>query len=228
VERTRRTRAFVTCGVVTLALSGAALSAGAGLPFAVPGKTFGANLAALAPQSNMTCERLYFQATCTVFTAGASLGTTADSFLVPQGPGAKGAGVITMLRVKVGPSSGQMQILLLEALRRPPPAPQKATCCVVLRATRAFVPKADATTAIRVDWPTEADTVANPKNGIYAFDLIALSVGSAVALPAVAHAGASDGFFAPACAATPGSECLREGGDERYIVTMDADWAPAG
>jgi hypothetical protein len=121
-----------------------------------------------------------------------------------------------------------MQILLLQALRRPPPAAQEAECCVVIDATRVFVPRADVTTTVRVNWTTESDRIPNPDNGIFAFDLMALSAGSGVPLPVAPDEGAVDGFFAPACSDRYDYECFREGGDERYIVTMNATWIPSG
>jgi hypothetical protein len=35
-----------------------------------------------------------------------------------------------------------------------------------------------------------------------------------------------DTFWAPACPGTVGTECDVYGGDERYVVTMSADWTP--
>jgi hypothetical protein len=218
--RARRAWALVAAAV---ALVACALPASAN-----DQRTFGADLAVLAPQSRLTCDDLYEAASCTVLTSGASLGRSEDSFLTPQGPGSRGLGTITAFHLRVGNSTGQMQILLLQALRRRPPAPQEAECCVVIDATRAFTPRADATTTVSVNWTTESDRVPNPDNGIFAFDVMAVSVGAGVALPIAPYEGAVDGFFAPACPARYDYECFREGGDERYIVTMNATWVPSG
>lgn len=185
--------------------------------------TFGADLAARAPQSTATCETLYYQPTCTVTTNADQLGGTGESLLVPQGPDAAGSGTITAFHLAVGASTGPMQILLLQALRQ---SANSAGCCSVVNATPVFTPTANSVTTIPVNWATEADNSPNPKSGIYAFDLVALSVGAGVALPVAPQTNASDTFWAPACPSAAGTECDEYGGDERYVVTMNADWTP--
>jgi hypothetical protein len=188
--------------------------------------TFGANLAAQTPQSSTTCASLYYQATCTLSTSADSLGGIGESFVVPQGSDDHGTGAITAFHIKVGASTGPMQILLMQALRQQQSG--TASCCSVVDATGVFTPAADAITTVPVRWTTENDNVPNPYNGVYAFDTMAISVGSGVALPVAPFSGAVDTFWAPACPGTVGTECDVYGGDERYVVTMSADWTPNG
>jgi hypothetical protein len=55
---------------------------------------------------------------------------------------------------------------------------------------------------------------------------MALSVSPGVPLPISAQPNAVDTFWAPACPGVIGTECDVYGGDERYVVTMSADWTP--
>lgn len=186
--------------------------------------TFGADLATRAPQSTATCETLYAQPTCTISTSADALGGTGETFVVPQGPDAAGSGTITAFHLAVGASTGPMQILLLQALRQNTTNP--AACCSVVNATPVFTPTANTINTIPVRWATEADNTPNPITGVIQFDLIAISVSAGVALPVAPQANAVDTFWAPACPPTAGTECDVYGGDERYVVTMSADWTP--
>lgn len=208
--------------VATMLVSGAPASAAQTTP-----TTFGTNLAAFTPENGVTCADLLFGAfnDCTFETTGVSIDSTEGSFVVPTGPNDQGAGTITAFNVKVGSSTGPMQILLLEALREVGSTGNPA-CCKVVEATQFFTPTADSTTTIRVDWPTENDNVPNPDNGVLAFDQMAISVGEGVALPIASDPPAIDGFYAPACPGTVGTECDYGGGYEEYVVTMDANWTP--
>jgi hypothetical protein len=207
---------------LTLALLLVAASAGSAAQ--TTPTTFGANLAEWTPQSQATCESLYFQPTCTLSMSADALGGTGESFMVPQGPDAHGTGTITAFHLAVGDITGPMQILLLQALRQ---SANSAACCSVVNATAAFTPRADAITTINVRWPTEADNVPNPDNHVYAFDLMAVSVSAGVPLPvAASNSEPVDTVWAPACPGTVGTECDTYGGDERYVVTMSADWTP--
>lgn len=208
--------------VALVLLAAPALAAGA----QTTPTTFGADLSALTPQSSSTCASLYFEATCTLSTSADSSGGTGESFVVPQGSDPHGSGTITAFHVKVGASTGQMQVLLMQALRRETSG--VALCCSVVDATAVFTPAANATTTIPVQWATENDNIPNPDNNVYAFDLMAISVGSGVALPVASFPGAADTFWAPACPGTVGAECDSYGGDERYVVTLSASWTPGG
>jgi hypothetical protein len=222
----RRHRAGQSVAAATLGILGAALLAAPGLATAAQTTptTFGADLATRQPQSEATCE-IYNAPTCTLSTSADQLGGTGESFLVPQGPDAHGTGTITAFHIRVGASTGPMQILLLQALRHVDSA-NSAACCSVVNATPFFTPAANTTTSVPVRWPTENDNVPNPDNGVVAFDLMALSVSDGVALPVALQDNAVDSFWAPACAGTIGNECDVYGGDERYVVTMSADWTP--
>ncbi len=207
--------------MVALALVGLPSSAGA---YQTTSTTFGANLAARAPQSTDTCATVYSSSDCTLTTNADQLGGTGETFLVPDGPDTHGTGTITAFHVSVGDQTGPMQILLLQALRQQQSS--TASCCSVLDATAFFTPAANAITTVPVSWATEYDNVPNPDNGVFAFDLMAISVSPGVPLPVSLQTNASDTFWAPACPGTVGTECDVYGGDERYVVTMSADWTP--
>jgi hypothetical protein len=214
--------ASIACAAAALlvaSLPGAALAA------QTTPTSFGANLEAATPASGVTCETLgYLYPTCTLFTSADSLGGTGESFIVPQGPDSHGSGTISAFHVKVGAYTGPMQIVLMQALRE---VAKSAACCTVVDVSPWFTPGAGTVTTIPVDWPTENDNVPNPEDNVYAFDTMAITVGEGVAVPVAEHSGAVDTFFAPACPGSVGTECDVYGGDERYVVTMSADWSPS-
>jgi hypothetical protein len=225
-HRARRGAAAASLAIVTAALFGAP---GLATAAQTAPTTFGADLTTRQPQSQATCETVYEEPTCTLSTNADQLGGTGESFLVPQGPDAHGTGTITAFHVKVGAVTGPMQILLLQALRQqqqPGMPAMPAACCSVVNATSFFTPAANETTTIPVSWPTEADSVPNPDNDVFAFDVMALSVSQGVPLPAALQRNASDSFWAPACVGTIGNECDYAGGAAEYVVTMSADWVP--
>ncbi len=185
--------------------------------------TFGANLSKVTPQSTATCLSFYLQPTCTLTTEADTLGGAGQSFIVPQGPGAHGTGTITAFNVAEGSATGPMQVLLLQALRDQ--SSGTVQCCTVVNATAPFTPAANAITTIPVSWATENDSAANA-DGVSAYDMMAISVSSGVSLPVSTQGGAYDRYWAPECAGTDGTQCGEGAGENRYVVTMSADWTP--
>lgn len=216
-----RSGAFaVVIAVVALALAPAA-SAQQTTPV-----TFGANLASWSPQSTGSCGYYTaYNSSCTLTTIGDQLGSTGESFIVPQGPGSLGSGTITALHLAVGPVTGPMQILLMQGVRDPA---GDTACCAVVNATQPFTPAADQINTIPVNWGTENDLIPNPYSGDFAFDLIAVSVlDNTTPAPVESDPSASDFSWSPACPGSIGAECDYEGSPARpFVATLSADWTP--
>ncbi len=105
-----------------------------------------------------------------------------QSLIVPAGNG-----TVTQARVKVGVTTGPMQVVVLQALREPGAAPGTNTvgCCQQVSQGDVFTPPANAITTVPLQLPVRND-VTPDANGIYAFDILGLSILAAgVPIPAL-------------------------------------------
>ncbi|MBK5231156.1 MAG: hypothetical protein JJE27_08305 [Thermoleophilia bacterium] len=141
-----------------------------------------------------------------------------------------GNGIVTKVRVKVGPTTGPMQVVVLRALRHPNAAPDAgAACCKSVAASPVFTPQANAITAIDTQFAVRNDIVPDPASGVYNFDQLGLSVLQAgVPIPANStgnYGGMADAntVFYPAWQSV-GQERADGGGMAGYVVLMNADW----
>jgi hypothetical protein len=159
--------------------------------------------------------------TCTWTTI--SVGPTyTNSLFVPAGNG-----TVTQVRVKVGPTTGPMQVVVLQALRQPPnPDPG---CCQQVGQSDVFTPQANAITTIPVALPVRADQTPD-ENNIYAFDILGLSIlAPGVPIPAFdtgnySPVGAGDDIDFPASAPNAAIAPKDAFG---FALLMNADWIPS-
>jgi hypothetical protein len=179
--------------------------------------------------------------TCTWIGVGRNFGQ-AESFLVPSG-----VGTVTNVRVKVGPITGPMQVVVLRAIRSAqdpmnplPPDPSdppvlgpgvNVACCFEVGRSAPFVPAANAITNVAVNLPVKADIVPNPISLAYDFDLLGLSI-LAPGVPIPAHdtgnyqnlAGPGALIYFPAIG--PGQERADSFGTGGFQPLLQADWVP--
>jgi hypothetical protein len=102
---------------------------------------------------------------CTWWSAGSLTPGQGDA-LVPRG-----GGVLKRVRVKVGPVTGRMRVLVLRQRRHP--LVGTAACCFYVASTPVFTPAANGITEIETDIPVV--NAYDPASGLENFDLIALS-----------------------------------------------------
>lgn len=216
-------------------LAGALVMGALGLALAAPASstavTFGANLSRPVSQAN-SCDQISATA---LFPPGQTYGscslnfqnlTTGETVFPPAG-----RGFVNTVRVKVGPITGPMQIVVEQALRKDNPSdPGHPTyaCCQAVGASQVFTPAANTTTSVRVNLPVRQDIAPDPKTGIYTDRHLALSVlAGNVPVPAAFTSPAETAVFGvwfPAWRV----------GDERLgpppsgtgaVILFNADWA---
>ena len=154
----------------------AAFAFAAVLPSAGSAATFGADLT-LPANGTRTCSQGFFPdpfmaqvvgvafPSCTWWSAG-SLSAGEGDALVPSG-----GGVLTRVRVKVGPVTGRMQVLVLRQRRHPNVG--TAACCFYVASTPVFTPAANGVTEIQTSIPVQNGY--DSATGLENFDLLALS-----------------------------------------------------
>lgn len=186
--------------------------------------TIGANLNR-APDNNAKCPDFwlpyYYFPTC----SGNSINpTTGESPFPPVG-----VGVITQVRVRVGPVTGPMQVVVEEALRKDNPGdPGHPTyaCCKAINASAVFTPAANAITAVNVNLPVRQDIAPNPNTGFYVDDHLSLSVlDPNVPIPASTDPNASYGLWFPAWQV--GEERAGVYGGAGATILFNAEWNAA-
>lgn len=186
---------------------------------------------------------IYFTnvSTCTWIAAGRN-GGQAENSLVPSG-----VGTVTNVRVKVGPITGPMQVVVLRAIRsalgpvdpmgfdpmgNPVPGPGvNVACCAEVGRSGVFTPAPNAITNVAVNLPVKADIVPNPITLAYDFDLLGLSV-LAPGVPVPVHdtgnyqdiTGPASAIYFPAIG--PQQERADTFGTVGYQLLMQADWVP--
>ncbi len=138
-----------------------------------------------------------------------------------------GNGTVTQVRVKVGPTTGPMQVVVLQALRQPPnPDPG---CCQQVGQSAVFTPQANAITAVPVALPVRND-ITPDQNNIYAFDILGLSIlAPGVPIPAFdtgnySPTGATDAADFPA--SQPNASIAPKDAFG-FELLMNADWIPS-
>jgi hypothetical protein len=154
----------------------AAFAFAAVLPSAGRATSFGADLT-LPANGTRTCSQGFFPdpfmaqvvgvafPSCTWWSAG-SLSPGQGDALVPSG-----GGVLTHVRVKVGPVTGRMQVLVLRQRRHPNVG--TAACCFYVASTPVFTPAANGVTEIQTSIPVQNGY--DSASGLENFDLLALS-----------------------------------------------------
>ena len=185
--------------------------------------TFGANLAR-QPDNQATCITAqtipFYFSNCSVLSN--NLVTGENSF--PPG----GEGIVSVVRVRVGPVTGPMQIAEEEALRKDNPAdPGHPTyaCCKLVALSPVFTPTPNAVTTVPVNFPVKQSLTPEP-SGYYVDDHLSLSVlNPNVPIPAASDPNAAVGIWYPAWQ-TPGEERAGIYGTSGITVLFNADWDP--
>lgn len=186
--------------------------------------TFGANLAR-EPNSTANCITIQlfpaYGPNCSIVSNNP---TTGESSFPPVGEG-----VVSRVRVKVGPVTGRMQIAVEEALRKDNPVePGKPTyaCCKLVALSPVFVPAANSITTIPVNFPVKQSLAPEPATGFYIDDHLSLSVlDEGVPIPAATDSGAGVGIWYPAWQSI-GEERAGIYGTAGLTVLFNADWDP--
>ncbi len=207
--------------------------------------TFGADLnrpantgfdCGVGPGTGALGQPVYYPtnvSTCTWFASGRNFGQL-ENTLVPSGQG-----TVTNVRVRVGPITGPMQVVVLRAVRSaqgpvgttPGGAGVNAVCCKEVGRSGVFVPPPNAVSNVAVNLPVKSDIVPNPISLAYDFDMLGLSV-LAPGVPIPAHdvgnyqdvTGPTGGIYFPAI--LPGQERADSFGTLGYQLLLQADWEP--
>ncbi|MEZ5076702.1 MAG: hypothetical protein R2725_04600 [Solirubrobacterales bacterium] len=216
-----RVRVLLTMLVIGLA---AALF-GAGTAAAAV-TTFGANLNRV-PDNAETCvgpniQLIVQSPSCTVESTNLATG---ESGFPPIGEG-----IVRDVRVRVGPRTGPMQIVLEEALRQDNPfeigRPNYA-CCTLADASPVFTPRANAITTVRVDFRV-LQSIVPDENGLYVDQHLALSVlDPTVPIPASLSSNGFVGAWYPAWSTVGEQKIGPAGTFVRADLLINADWDPA-
>ncbi len=233
----RIARGGICGGVAAAALVATTLAGGAEQAGAV---TVGSNLAnrpanntvpcAINPALGIPWAGVGPINSCTWVGTG-SLASLAESFVLPSGEGR-----LTAARVKVGPQTGPMQVVVYRSLRapdvNPPPPSGGIVCCDVQFTSAPFTPAPNTTTTIPLpNVPVVGDRVPlptpDPRDAVLRFDTVGLTVLNATT-PFPAHRTFGQegvqGFYP---GLRPQEERLPGPGFGGYVPLMNVEWVPA-
>ena len=180
----RATRATLAIAAASGAVLASSTTAGA-----IP---FGTNLARTPAEDAPTCPA--FQP----FTPTASCAWQSVNLQTGESPfPPTGNGVVTQVRVRVGASTGPMQMVVLRGLRsaaqvpgqggpidpNDPNGPQFYTpgsqayvCCKTMALSQVFTPAPNGITTVPVNLPTRNDLAPDPLTGVYVGEFLALQI----------------------------------------------------
>jgi hypothetical protein len=234
--------------LLAIGLPAALLVSGA-LPTAAGAASFGADLS--QPANNpITCdqgwpEQAAMQAGINLYGNQGNSSCLWLSAGTAQGFSSPGNGTVTAVRVKVGPTTGPMQIVVVRALYENSTNPGNPlyACCVIQAYGPTFTPQANSITTVPASLPMREDATPPPEDTttIADFDELALSVlAPGVPVPAFATSnGAPDpysaidlGWFPTPSAAGVGAPSINvdspQGDWSGFRVLMNANFTPAG
>jgi hypothetical protein len=202
--------------LIPLLVALAAAPAGAGAV------TFGADLSR-QPDNTATCITIQFfpiyGPNCSVVSNNP---TTGENSFPPVGEG-----IVSRVRVRVGPATGRMQVAVEEALRKDNPGdPGHPTyaCCKLVALSQVFTPAPNSVTTVPVNFPVRQDLAPDPATGFYVDDHLSLSVlDEGVPIPAASDPGAGVGIWFPAWQ-SPGEERAGIYGTAGLTVLFNAEW----
>ena len=146
-----------------------------------------------------------------------------------------GNGVVSQVRVRVGGSTGPMQVVVLRGLRSAKVVPSNPeigfpgsagySCCKAVAASQVFTPAPGTVTAIPVNLPTRNDLAPDPTTGLYVGDFLALQIlRPDVRIPFAADPGAVAGGWFPAWQAN--EERAGTYGITGAAILLNGDWNP--
>ncbi len=200
-----------------------ALAALAVVPAPASAVTFGANLSRV-PNSTATCLTAPLFPIANTCSAESIDPTTGESGYPPAGDG-----VVTRVRVRVGPTTGPMQIVEEQALRQDNPGDPGHpiyACCQAIAASAVFTPRANAITAVPVNFHVKQD-LAPEASGYYVDQHLALSVlDPNVPIPAGLDPNAGVGLWFPAWKV--GDERAGSYGTSGAMILINGDWQATG
>ncbi len=187
--------------------------------------TFGANLSRPADNTTTCFDFFYVNSFGTVDSPSCSFGSqniqTGETGFPPAG-----RGVVTKVRVKAGPSTGPMQIVVEEALRADNPSdPGHPTyaCCKAVQLSPVFTPNPNTITEVPVNLSVRQDIAPDPASGLYVDQHLVLSVlAPNVAIPASTDSAAVFGGRTPAWSL--GQERVDSWGGGGATILFNADW----
>jgi hypothetical protein len=188
--------------------------------------TFGANLARV-PDNTATCVSSAIQLivqspTCSVESSNLA---TRESGFPPIGEG-----IVSNVRIRVGPRTGPMQIVLEEGLRQDnpfEPGRPNYACCTLADASPVFTPAANSITTVPVNFRV-LQTIVPDRNGLYVDQHLALSVlDPTVPIPASRSPSAVMGAWVPAWGRIGEQKVGPAGSFLNADILMNADWDPA-
>ncbi len=166
-------RGTTRVGRVLLAATGALLVASSSAAAAAHPETIGANLRQ-APDANFDCTVIPFE-----FSAPGKGGNSC-TWGNPEVPGsalggldAPGNGTITQVKLRVGATTGKMQIVILRTLFDPRDLANNE-CCVAVARSSVFTPVRNGITTLNVRLPVRADS--SPTARVDFLDQVALSI----------------------------------------------------
>jgi len=198
----------------------AALLLAAALPAQSSAVSFGTDLSRV-PDNQTPCNQILFFNPIPTCSTTSNDPTTGEQLRPPVG-----RGIVTRVRVRVGPVTGPMQVVVQQALRADnPSSPGNPTyaCCQAIRTSQVFTPAANATTTVRVNLPIRQDLAPDPASGLYTDQHLALSVLAAdVPIPAATSPNSGYSIFLPAWQA--GEERAGPFSGLGAAVTLNADW----
>ncbi len=191
-----------------------------------PAATFGANLNRPA-DSPFTCSHtsIFPVPSCTVNSTNLATG---ESPFPPVGEG-----IVSAVRVRVGPVTGPMQVVVEQAVRKDNPLePGRPTyaCCSVVAMSQVFTPAPNAVSQIPVSLRLRQD-ISPDANGHYVDQHLGLSVlAPNVPIPAsLDSSGANSmGVWWPAWQGVGELRVGPSGSLVNPVVLMSADWDPVG
>jgi hypothetical protein len=212
----------------SIGLAVALVSLALALPAGSSAESFGANLGRPA-DNTYACNSSIWTApyanpytSCSINSQNLSTGENA---FPPSGEG-----VVTAVRVKVGPVTGPMQVVVEQALRQDNPGDPGHpiyACCQAINASQVFTPAPNGVTQIATNLPVRQDLAPDPSTGIYTDQHLSLSVlAPNVPIPANLDSGSVFGLHFPAWSV--GEERAGVYGSQGLNVLLNADWAVKG
>lgn len=211
-----RVRALVCACAAAAALSGVMASSASAV-------TFGANLGSRLPNNQTACNDpgWFFFTQFPSCSFGSQNLSTGENGFPPVGQG-----IITKVRVRVGPVTGPMQIVVEQALRaNNPSSPGNPTyaCCKAINASQIFTPAANQITEVPVSLPIRQDISPDPATGLFVDQHLVLSVlAPNVPIPANLDPNGAFGGWFPAW--TVGEERTGIYGGQGAVILFNADW----